>query len=65
MRDNFYHWLFLALLGALFLGATIVRGEGGMLAEWQRLTGSTLVLVVGVAGTISHYRQKGAPPHGR
>lgn len=58
MRDNFYHWLFAALLGALFLGAAIVRGEAdGFLTEWQRLFGASLVLIVGVAGAISHYRE--------
>lgn len=70
MRDNFYHWLLCALLGALFLGAAIVRGEGGLLNEWQRLTGASLLILVGVAGTISHYRaridgdKQGAPDAG-
>lgn len=62
MKDNFYHWLACALFGALFLGAAIVRGEGGYLSEWQRLIGSVAILLFGIAGTVSHYRtaQKGA-----
>lgn len=56
MRDNFYHWLILALFGFMFFGATVARIETSGVDTYG-LIGSFVMGLCGIIGCANHYRE--------
>lgn len=54
MRDNFYHWLAVALACAVFFGAALARAADGTI-EVFNIIASGVVCLLATACTIKRY----------
>lgn len=62
MRDNFYHFLIVALLNTMFFGSEVARMADGTNASWANIGMSALISTFAIAGAVLHYRKAIATP---